>query len=289
MVKKVNDFQNGDVKADIIVLRSVFGKVGQNYLMQPQRDPNTGMLPSCVRRVDSHGDMILSADDRIAMNDPDTVFIPEDHVFVVRDGTTFDLKKPAERAEWEAIKHCPLIAPSRDARGQNGDYLIDGTTDPQSKHPRYGIAELYVDKPGVFAAKRVTRKKLVNRAQSFIINDERGYDGQLLIAKVLGRNMTNQPAADVEDYLLSFAEKDPNKIIELYTGGDLSLRLLLITAKEKRIIRKENGLYIYGEDGNVTLGASDEAVIDWMKSSRNQKTLQLIRQDTYPEMYVGDE
>ena len=67
MVKKVNDFQNGDVKADIIVLRSVFGKVGQNYLMQPQRDPNTGMLPSCVRRVDSHGDMILSADDRIAM------------------------------------------------------------------------------------------------------------------------------------------------------------------------------------------------------------------------------
>ena len=144
---------------------------------------------------------------------------------------------------------------------------------------------MYVERPGILSAKRVTRTKLVVKAKNFIINDERGYDGLLIIAKVLGRNMTNQPAADVEDFLLSVADQNPEKIIELYTGGDLQLKLLFITAKEKRVIRKEHGLYVYGEDSSVTLGASDSAVLEWMKQPRNQKTLQLIRQETYPEVY----
>ena len=35
----------------------------------------------------------------------------------------------------------------------------------------------------------------------------------------------------------------------------------------------------------VTLGATDSAAIEWMKASKNQKTLSLIRKDTYPEMF----
>ena len=282
MAKKANEIQNGDIKKNIVVLRSVFGKVGQKYFIQPCKDKN-GRLPSCVRHVDSNGDMILSVEDKQKSG---MVFIPEDRMFIIEDGTTFDLNNPEQAAEWEAVRNCFLIAPSRDAKDEKGDYLIDGTRDPNAKQPRYGRAELYVEMPGVQSAKRVTRKKLILKAQNFIANDERGYDGQLIIAKVLGRNMANQPAADVEDYLYSVAEKTPEKIIELYTGGDLQLKLLLITAKEKGVIRKEHGLYIYGEDDNVTLGASDSAVIEWMKQPRNQKTLQLLRQDTYPEVYI---
>lgn len=282
MAKKANEIQNGDIKKNVVILRSCFGKVGQKYFIQPARD-KYGRLPDCVRHVDSNGDMILSVEDKQKSGQ---IFIPEDQMFVIEDGKTFDLNDPHQAAEWEAIKNCFLIAPSRDARDSNGDYLIDGTRDPNAKQPRYGRAELYVEMPGMLSEKRVTRKKLVLKAQNFIANDERGYDGQLLIAKVLGRNMTNQPAADVEDYLLSVADKDPQKIIELYTGGDLQLKLLFITAKEKGIIRKQHGLYMYGEDDNVTLGASDSAVIEWMKQPRNQKTLQLLRQDTYPELYI---
>lgn len=281
MAKAVS-IQNGDVKRNVIILRSAYGKVGQKYFIQPCRD-KSGRLPDCVRHVDSNGDMILSVEDRQKSG---RIFIPEDQMFIIEDGKTFDLDDPQQAAEWEAIKNCFLIAPSRDAKDEKGDYLIDGTRDPNSKQPRYGRAELYVEMPGMFAAKRLTRKKLVLKAQNFIASDERGYDGQLLIAKVLGRNMTNQPAADVEDYLFSVAEKDPQKIIELYTGGDLQLKLLLITAKERGVVRKEHGLYVYGEDGSVTLGASDSAVIEWMKQPKNQKTLQLIRQDTYPEVFV---
>lgn len=282
MAKKANEVQNEDLKKNIVVLRSAYGKVGQQYFIQPCRDKN-GNLPACVRRIDAQGDMILSIEDRQQSIDN---FIPENQIFVIEDGKTFDLNDPRQNAEWEAIKNCFLIAESRDAKDSNGDYLIDGTRDPNSKQPRYGRAELYVERPGIISARRVTRQKLIIKAKNFIISDERGYDGHLIIAKVLGRNMTNQPAADVEDYLLSVADKTPEKIIELYTGGDLQLKLLFITAKEKGVIRKEHGLYLFGEDDNVTLGASDSAVLEWMKQPRNQKTLQLIRQETYPEVYT---
>lgn len=282
MAKKANEVQNEDLKKNVVVLRSAYGKVGQQYFIQPCRDKN-GNLPACVRRIDAQGDMILSIEDRQQSIDN---FIPENQIFVIEDGKTFDLNDPRQNAEWEAIKNCFLIAESRDAKDSNGDYLIDGTRDPNSKQPRYGRAELYVERPGIISARRVTRQKLIIKAKNFIISDERGYDGHLIIAKVLGRNMTNQPAADVEDYLLSVADKTPEKIIELYTGGDLQLKLLFITAKEKGIIRKEHGLYLFGEDDNVTLGASDSAVLEWMKQPRNQKTLQLIRQETYPEVYA---
>ncbi len=284
MAKKANEIQNGDLKKNIVILRSVYGKVGQKYFIQPCRDKN-GNLPDCVRHVNANGDMILSPED---LKKPLDSFIKEDQIIVLEDGKTFDLNDARQAAEWEAVKNCFLIAPSRDAKDTKGDYLIDGTRDNSTKQPRYGRAELYVVIPGMFAEKRVTRTKLVVKAKNYIINDERGYDGLLIIAKVLGRNMVNQPAADVEDYLLSVADKTPERIIELYTGGDLQLKLLFITAKEKGIIRKEHGLYTYGEDSNVTLGASDSAVLEWMKQPRNQKTLQLIRQETYPDMYMDN-
>lgn len=284
MAKKVNEIQDGDLKSNIVVLRSVFGKVGQKYYIQPQKDKN-GRYPSCVKRVDSQGDIILTPEELAKESRGEAAYIKEDQLFVIEDGKTFNLDDVYERAEWEAIKNCELIAPDRFAKNDKGDYLIDGTIDPKSKRPRYGTAELYVDRPGFEAQRRVTRRKLIVEASNFIMNDERGYEGRLLVAKVLGRDMKNQPNADVEDYLLSIAEKTPEKIINCYTGGDIQLRMLFIEAKEKGVIYKKNGLYLYGEDGNVTLGATDSAVVEWMKAQKNQKTLSLIRKDTYPEMF----
>ena len=283
MAKKVNEIQNGDFKSNIVVLRSVFGKVGQKYFIQPQRD-SRGRYASCVKRVDAHGDIVLTQEELAMEAKGEAVFIKEDEVFVIEDGKTFNLDDVHDKAIWEAIKDCPLIAPDRFAKNSKGEYLIDGTTDPKSKNPRYGTAELYIDRPGFEAQRRVTRRKLIVDASNYIMNDS--YEGRLLVAKVLGRPMKNQPNADVEDYLLSIAEKTPEKIIDCYTGGDMQLRMFFIDAKEKGIIVKKNGLYLYGD--NVTLGATDSAVIEWMKQSKNQKTMTLMRQDTYPEMFKED-
>lgn len=284
MAKKVNKVQDGDLKANVVVLRSVFGKVGQKYFIQPQRNKQ-GRYPACVKRVDANGDIILTKDELEAESRGEAAFIRENEVFIIEDGKTYNLDDIYQNAEWEAIKNCPMIAPDRFAKDDNGNYLIDGTVDPKTKRPRYGTAELYVDRPGYEATQRVTRKKLIVEASNYIMNDERGYDGRVLVARVLGRDMRNQPNADVEDYLLSIAERTPEKIINCYTGGDLQLHMLLVEARENGVIKKKNGLYVYGEDASGILGASEEAVINWMKSSKNAKILALIRRETFPEMF----
>lgn len=267
---------------DIIVLRSVFDKAGIKYYIQPCKDPKTGRYPACVKPVNSQGDLILTDKER----NSGEYFVKETDTIIVENGTTFDLNDEIQRKTWEAIKHSTFIAPERYAKDSKGNYLIDGTKG-NSTNPRYGSAELYVDNPGYEAQIRVNKKKLVNSATTFILDDERGPEGRILRARLLGRNMNNKPDADVTDYLLEIAEKDPNRIIQLYTGDDISLRLLFVEARDKKVILVKNGVYIYG-DTDVVLGASDDAVLTWMKSAKNKRTLELIRKDTFPENYQND-
>ena len=283
--KNVNEIRNGDIKSNIVVLRSVWGKNGQKYYIQPQKN-SKGQYPDCVRKVDSRGDMILKPGE-----DPEYL-IPEDRIFTIQHGTTFNLDDPYQEAEWKAIENCFLIAPSRFAKDSSGNYLIDGTIDSVTntdfgKKSRYGRAELYIERPGLESQRKLTRAKLELQATNFIY--QYGYEDWLTFAKVLGKNMENQPVPDVEYFLVSVAKKTPEKIIDICSGGDLANRVLFITAKEKGIIRKRNGMYIYGEDGDLILGASEEAVIDWMKQPKNKKTLELIRKDSYPDLHGIDE
>lgn len=263
-----------------IVLRSVRGKVGNKILIQPCKDPQTGDYAECVKKVDSNNDMILSERER---NDPNRqYFVKETDVFTIVDGTTFDLENVRDRFIWEAIKHCSLIAPDLYAKDDKGNSLIHGTMNWSAKAPRYGVAELYVERPGVEANRRVNRKKLKHDAESYIYSDDRGAEGRVLKARLLGHKMGHMPDADVTDYLLQVAEKDPEKIISLYTGGDTAVRLLFMEARDKHVINYKNKLYIYAD--NVVLGASDEAAILFLKDPKNANVYKLIKQDTYPEL-----
>ena len=270
-----------------IVLKSVRGKVGIVIKMQPCRDPKTGNFPDCVKRVDNYGNMVLSEKE---LNDPNRYyFIREDAEIDVTDGMVFDLDNIGDRFKWEAIKNNPFIAPDYYAKDAKGDSLINGTTkeytlnDYLNKTPRrFGVAELYIERPGVEANRRVSRKKLKHDAESYIYGDERGYEGRVLKARLLGHRMDHMPDSDVLDYLLQVAEKDPEKIINLYTGGDTAVRLLFIEARDKHVINYKNRLYTYAD--NVVLGATDEAAILYLKDPKNANVFKLIKQDTYPEL-----
>jgi hypothetical protein len=266
----------------IITLRSVYDKANIKYFIQPCKN-KYGQYPSCIKRVNSQGDMIMSEKERDDYSEGRAVFFPEDHMFTIVSGRTYNLNDPYDKAEWEAIENCPLIAKSRDERDSNGNLLIDGAKSTPSKPARNGVAELYIDRPGLDTQRRVSHKQLIHKAESFIYDDPRGADGQLNMARILGKDMRNQPTADVIDFLTRVAEKDPKKIIDLYTGDDISLRLTFIEAKEKHVIYIKNKLYLYGD--NIVLGATDDAVIAWMKDPRNQKVLELIKKDTYPDYY----
>lgn len=269
----------------IITLRSVFDKANIKYYIQPCKD-KYGQYPSCIKKVNSQGDMIMSENERNAYAEGKAAFFPEDHIFVITSGKTYNLDNIYDKAEWEAIKNCPVIAKSRDARDANGNLIIDGPKSTPSKPARTGVAELYIDRPGLDTQRRVSHKQLIHKAESFIYDDPRGADGQLNMARILGKDMRNQPTADVIDFLIRIAEKDPQKIINLYTGDDITLRLLFIEAKEKHVIYIKNKVYLYGD--NIVLGATDDAVIAWMQDPKNQKVLELIKRDTYPDYYSAD-
>ena len=256
-----------------IILRSVYGKVGQKYTLQPCKDRVTGQYPDCVKYVDSKGDMIMTDAER----NSGKVYIPENFSITFESGKEFNLDNPIERAQWEAIKNCSLIAKTIDQKDKNGNYVLS-----RQSGIKYSAAELYVERPGYETSKKVSRREKIHTAESYVFNDPEGADGRLKMARLLGRNLRNAPDADIKEYLLDIASKDPDKIINLYTGEDLVLRVLFMDAKDKDVIYSKNRVYIYGD--GIPLGGTIDAVLAWMRDPRNSKMLALIKRDTY-----GDE
>lgn len=256
-----------------IILRSVYGKVGQKYTLQPCKDRVTRQYPDCVKYVDSKGDMIMTDAER----NSGKVYIPENFSITFESGKEFNLDNPIERAQWEAIKNCSLIAKTIDQKDKNGNYVLS-----RQSGIKYSAAELYVERPGYETSKKVSRREKIHTAETYVFNDPEGADGRLKMARLLGRNLRNAPDADIKEYLLDIASKDPDKIINLYTGEDLVLRVLFMDAKDKDVIYSKNRVYIYGD--GIPLGGTIDAVLAWMRDPRNSKMLALIKRDTY-----GDE
>jgi hypothetical protein len=256
----------------VITLRNVYGKIKEVHL-QPGRQKNGARFPWVKPvRYDSMGnaEMILSQDE---MNSPERdYFIAEDADIVITDGTQFDLSDPYQRNLWRCIENSDQIAPTRDARDRNGNLFIDGNK------TRYGMAEFYVDIPGEESERSVSKKQKITKAWTYIGADSK--NGRLTKCKILGKHMNNAPDSDVEDYLYQRAEKNPDEIIELYTSGDMSLKLLLIDAKERGVIIKKDGMFVYAD---TLLGATDDAVIIFFKTPANKRVLDQIKFEVYPE------
>ena len=258
-----------------IVLRSVFGKVGMKYYIQPCRDKN-GNWPECVKQVDSFGNMIVSDAER----NSGQPFIKVTETFTIEDGKTFDLTDPWDKARWEAIRNCPMIADFRGQRDAKGNLIIDGDT------KRYGRAELYIERPGVEVQKKISKRQKIHDAESYIFDDPNGAEGRLKVARILGKHMSHASDSDIKDYLLEIASRDPDKIIKLYTGEDLELRTLFLDARDKGVIRSVSGIYVYGD--GISLGGTIDVVIAWMRDPRNKKLLESIKRDTYPDLEVSN-
>ena len=255
----------------IVTLRTVYKL--KEYHFMPTKQPN-GLNWDFVKpvRIDNDGSsyMVLSEAER---NDPRSAyFLPEDLDIVVTEGTTFDLSDPLQYNKWMAIKDNDLIAPTRDSKDADGNFLIDGDK------KRYGIAELYVDIAGEDSERSINRRKLIHEAEEYVFKDSE--NGILTKCRLLGRNMKNAPFTDAKDYLLQEADKHPQKIIDLYTGQDSGIQLMLLDAKEQNIIRKINGWWMYGE---TNLGATDEAMLTFFKTPMNKPIFDALKKHVYPQ------
>lgn len=261
-----------------IILRSVYGKVNQIYFIQPCPNPKTGKLPACVKTVDSHGDMILSEDEVAKMNAGLVHFVPANHVFEIVDGTSFNLDDVVDKANWESIEYCNWIAKDRYQRDEQGNLIIDGGA------KRYGVADLYVERPGEITRAKVDKKQLVYRALSYIYEDSE--TERIKKCRVLGRNLNTAIPADILDYLIEIAEKTPKKIIDLYEGEDWKMHLFILDAVDRGVIRKADGIYKYDDK---MLGGSIEATITFLRDIRFNKLLESIKRETYPNLLTSAE
>ena len=271
MAKEMNQLE----ASNKIILRSVYGKTEQKYWIAPVKDPKTKRYPKCVKEVDDRGNLIMSDDERNSGN----VFLSADEPILVQDGKVFDLTKEVDAAEWEAIKNSFLIAPDRYATDENGNSIIDGHIDRTKNQPVYGRAELYVYKPGEASKNKVSRAKLKNTAITYIVEDS--LEHQVQIARLLGKHMEHVHHADLENYLIETAERDPQKIINLYRGNDTELRIMFYEAVDRKIIEIKDGIYVY--DGSINLGGTDDSSITWLKDAKNKKWLDRITEEVYPE------
>ena len=255
----------------IVTLRTVYKL--KEYHFMPTKQPN-GLNWDFVKpvRIDNDGSsyMVLSEAER---NDPKSAyFLPEDLDIVVTEGTTFDLSDPLQYNKWMAIKDNDLIAPTRDAKDKDGNFLIDGNKQ------RYGIAEIFVDVAGEDSERSINRRKLIHEAEEYVFKDSS--NGILTKCRLLGRNMKNAPFSDAKDLLLQEADKHPQKIIDLYTGQDSGIQLMILDAKEQNVIRKVNGWWMYGE---TNLGATDEAMLTFFKTPMNKPIFDALKKHVYPQ------
>ena len=257
---------------DVIILRSVFGKVGQKYFIQPCPNPKTGRFAKCVKTIDANGDMILSESDKEEQKKGLVHFIPINEIFVIEDGYRLDCTDIVDKCIWESIQYSDIIAKDRDERDEYGNLVIDGD------QRKYGTAELYIERPGEITKARVSKKQLIFKAQEYIYNDSESE--RVKKCQVLGRDLRNAYPADVLDYMISIAEKEPNKIIEMYEDDNWKMHLFILEAIERGIIKRSEGIYRYDDK---LLGGSIEATITLLRDVRYKAILDSIKRETYIE------
>jgi len=263
---------------DVIILRSVFGKVGQKYFIQPCPNPRTGRFADCVKTIDANGDMILSESDKEEQKNGLVYFIPINEIFVIEDGHKLDCTDVVDKCIWEAIQYSDIIAKDRDERDEYGNLVIDGD------QRKYGTAELYIERPGELTKARVSKKQLVFKAQEYIYNDSE--TDRIKKCQVLGRDLRNAYSADVLDYMISIAEKEPNRIIDMYEDDNWKMHLFILEAIERGIIKRSEGIYRYDDK---MLGGSIEATITLLRDIRYKAILDSIKRETYTEYLPKNE
>jgi len=265
---------------NLIVLKSAYSKTpGIEYKITPCAMKN-GMMPSCVRKVDANGDLILSEKDKLDYS-KGAVFIGENEVIVVKHNSTFDLTDPLQAAQWECIKNSKLIAKERAEKDASGALVIDGGKPVvdryQNASGRYGLAELYIERPGKTAQYKNDIRKLILKAQNLVNDDSQAH--RIMICKLFEKNMENAHPSDIEDYLMTQAEKYPEKVIKYYNSEEASARLLLIIAKEKGIVTsKQDGLYY----ADIKLGSNLDFAVEMLK--HNSEIKDAIKAEAYPEL-----
>lgn len=247
--KTLGQLENGTPSDKIIRLKSVFSKTAKT-IVQPATDGH-GWYKGVPR---------LSDDDKKSL----IHWAEPQSKFTLKDGTTFDLNDEVQKITWDWVKHCPCIAETyEDCQFTPG-------------------AEFYIYLENKEAEKNVSRKELKVKALTLIMEDNSVNYG--LRSKLLGVDMDGEKPVVIKEFLMDEAEKDPSRVIAIYESHDVSLRILLMKAKEKGIITIDpSGIYRYG---NNVLGMAESSAIGWLQDRGNKHLVEMLEHEVNPEYFV---
>lgn len=239
----------------VIHLRSRFGPNHAGMSISPVKNPLTREYPSCVRNVDSSGNVILGKDDN-----PLDYFVRTTDRFFIKDGDEFDLSNPIKAKQWEAIKFSDLIFDNKGKFDENGKMLVG----PEEKIGPQAV--YYVERIIEDTKKRNTASRKLNKALNYIFNASR--DALRIRAMLLGKYIKDAYDEEIEEFLTEIAKKDADKIISLFESNDTKYLIAFTYAKQKGILRQKAGLYTYND--NDIIGRDADSCIDFMKNPKNK-------------------
>lgn len=239
----------------VIHLRSRFGPNHAGMSISPVKNPLTREYPSCVRNVDSSGNIILGKDDN-----PLDYFVRTTDRFFIKDGDEFDLSNPIKAKQWEAIKFSDLIFDNRGKFDESGKMLVG----PEEKIGPQAV--YYVERIIEDTKKRNTASRKLNKALNYIYNASR--DALRIRAMLLGKYIKDAYDEEIEEFLTEIAKKDTDKIISLFESNDTKYLIAFTYAKQKGILRQKAGLYTYND--NDIIGRDADSCINFMKNPKNK-------------------
>lgn len=239
----------------VIHLRSRFGPNHAGMSISPVKNPLTREYPSCVRNVDSSGNIILGKNDN-----PLDYFVRTTDRFFIKDGDEFDLSNSIKAKQWEAIKFSDLIFDNKGKFDENGKMLVG----PEEKIGPQAV--YYVERIIEDTKKRNTASRKLNKALNYIFNASR--DALRIRAMLLGKYIKDAYDEEIEEFLTEIAKKDADKIISLFESNDTKYLIAFTYAKQKGILRQKAGLYTYND--NDIIGRDADSCIDFMKNPKNK-------------------
>lgn len=244
-----------------IVLRSLTGKRQTTCFASPLPMKNNGELyrgivPSFVKT--EHKEQFP--------------YIPDETTRIaLDDGTTFDPENETDKVtiSW-------LLSPQD--KSKTHPYVVWNKEDARSKPS----ARFYVENKEAEADKTVSRKKRIIQAQNLIASELT--EGQKInLAKATGLSSADKYSKNqLEEYLFNYAESSPDLIIRLSSkesSTDLTLSgFVSDLIKHKIIGRRGRGAYKFGNgEDAIVLGLDNEAIIKFLKDSKNKETLESLK------------
>ncbi len=241
------------INASSITLKSVYSK-DRKLIINPCKDIRSGWYKGVAR---------LSEDEKKKL----TYWVEPSSSLTIIHNIVFDLTDPVDKLNWEWVQHSNSIAVSFEECQRQKEALF------------------YVDNEEIESQKSVSADELLAKAMGLIFNDRQ--DMLADRARILGFNVQDEKPVVIKEMLLKMAKdrKTIQKVIDSYESATVSIHLLFLKARDKNIIKHENGAYLYG---GAVLGVTEEAVIKQMQDPLHRELVLELEKEVHPQLHTQE-